>query len=220
MQPGTMGDHSSCKYWSYTSHPDRQAGLGKRCRYLTDAALLSEPVVGRADFDTRAAHGFMFQGMTPASCTCIIGNYRGTPGCPDLVTCPVKVADDDKVGLAPELVHGAMRKLDEECNEIMNGYYRWVDGEGQTATLDRQLRKFAIEAAKVFERFLTIHPYVDGNGHCARLLVFRMLVWARFPPRQWDIDATLDLHQELKAYRREQRGPLIQKLTLFVLQSM
>lgn len=215
-----MQDHTSCKYWSYDNHSDRWLGLVSRCKQLTEDALISTPMVDEADFDTRPSHKFMFQGMTPDSCTCVIGNYRGTEACPELRDCPVRVDDDMTVGLAPGLVGGAMNELDDECNQLMGVHYNWMENEGLTASEDRQLLKFAVVAAKILERFLTIHPYIDGNGHCARLLVLKLFTWANFPPRRWDIDAKMDVYQELKAHRRGQRGPLMQKLTSFVLQSM
>lgn len=215
-----MKDHSSCKYWSYDNHPDRRLGLVSRCKQLTEDALISTPTVGEADFDTRPAHKFMFQGMTPGSCTCIVGNYRGTETCPDLRYCPVRVDNDMKIGFAPELVVGAMSELDDECNQLMGVHHAWLENEGRAAHPERQLMKFAVVAAKIFERFLTIHPYIDGNGHCARLLVLRLFTWANFPPTRWDIDAKLDVYQELTAHRRGERGPLIRKLTSFILQSI
>ena len=115
-----MQDYTSCKYWSYNDHPDRWLGLVRRCKQLTDAALISIPTLGEADFDTRPAHKFIFQGMTPESCNCIIGNYRGTETCPELRYCPVGVENDKRIGLAPELVFGAMSELDDECNQLMN----------------------------------------------------------------------------------------------------
>ncbi|MES2412388.1 MAG: Fic family protein [Pseudomonadota bacterium] len=158
----------------------------------------------------------MFEGMTPSTCTCIVGNYRGTGDCPDLTHCPVGVDDDHRLGFDPALVGIAMVDLEEQFVQVMDVYHVWLKGDGQSATPERQLKKFVVKAAYIFERFLTIHPYIDGNGHCARLMLFRMLTWAGFPPVQWDIDQKLPLYEQIKDHRKGQRGPLMVALTVFI----
>ncbi len=87
---------------------------------------------------------------------------------PNLRYGPVRVDSDMKTGLAPELVMGAMSELDDECNQLMSVHYTWQENEDLTAAEQHRPMKFDDVAAKIFERLLTIHPYIEGNGHCAR----------------------------------------------------
>lgn len=204
MLPGGMRDHTDCKYWNYDNHPDRLVGLPQRCASLTAEALSGQPTVNGSIFETRPDHAVMFAGMTPPWCACLLGNYRGTPDCPDLTQCRVEIPHDREVGIPPELVAAAMKDWEADCISIMLAYDAWIAGDGSSASLELRLKKFAVNAARAFERFLTIHPYIDGNGHCARLMLFRMMVWVGFPPRRWNIDAKLPLNEELSLHRRRQ----------------
>lgn len=220
MLPGGMRDHTDCKYWKYDSHPDRHTLLPSRCRQLIDTALLNCRPLSVSPFDTRPDHAFMFDGMTPVNCTCILGNYRGTRSCPDLVNCRVQVLDDPNVGLEAEFVHNAMVDFEAQGDRVMTAYLRWSGGEGQSEPLVQKVKKFGVVAAYIFERFLTIHPYIDGNGHCARLLLCKLMAWAGFPAREWDIDQKFQIYQDIRLHRAGQRGPLIQKLTTHILSVM
>jgi hypothetical protein len=42
-------------------------------------------------------------------------------------------------------------------------------------------------ACKVFELFLRVHPYANGNGHAARFLTWSILGRYGYWPRQWPI---------------------------------
>lgn len=43
-------------------------------------------------------------------------------------------------------------------------------------------------ASRVFEALLRIHPYVNGNGHIARLIVWCILGRYGYWPLRWTID--------------------------------
>lgn len=164
----------------------------------------------------------MFSNMAPQMCTCIIGNYRGTESCPELVDCPVGVDHDRNLGVPPAIVGIKMRAFEEQCNRIMFKFTEWLNSDaGRSTVLEDRIKKFAVEAAKLFESFLTIHPYMDGNGHCARLLLFRLATWAGFPPRNWDIDKEFPIYEEISLHRSaERRGPLMRQLTQHILEVM
>ena len=187
---------------------------------LIDAGLRNSSPLSASPFDTRQDHAFMFGGMTPADCTCILGNYRGTRSCPDLVDCRVQLLDDPNVGLEAEFVHDAMVEFEAQGDRVMTAYLRWATGEGESEPLVQKVKKFGVVAAYIFERFLTIHPYIDGNGHCARLLLCKLMAWAGFPTREWDIDQKFQIYQDIRLHRAGQRGQLMQKLTSHILSVM
>lgn len=217
-----QASHTDCKYWTYETHPDRDAGLPQRCLELTNRVLSQQIPLDFNPFDTRGAHKFMFGSMTPASCQCIAGNYRGFKDCPDLVDCHVRIDHDRRVGVPPMLVTREMVGFEARCDQIMFRFTEWQKStEGMAAATEHRLNKFAVEAARMLADFLTIHPYMDGNGHCARFLLFRLATWAGLPPRAWKIDDKLPVYEELSLHRGDrQRGPLIQKLAIHLLEAL
>lgn len=211
-----MRDHTDCKYWKYDTHPDRLTLLPLRCKQMTDGVLAAEELL-TSPFETRPDHALMFAGMAPPDCACILGNYRGTRDCPDLVDCRVQILDDPNVGVEPLFVETAMLEFEAQSVRDMTAYLQWVHGAGIAESPVNKVKKFGVVAAFIFERFLTIHPYIDGNGHCARLMLCKLMAVAGFPARDWDIDQKLPIYQEIRVHRTGQRGQLMQKLTKHIL---
>ncbi len=58
--------------------------------------------------------------------------------------------------------------------ELMNDFVIWLQDEDQNDPI-----KFAIDA---HFKFVTIHPFVDGNGRVGRLLMNLLLIRAGYPP--------------------------------------
>lgn len=58
--------------------------------------------------------------------------------------------------------------------ELMNDFIAWLQDEDQNDPI-----KFAIDA---HFKFVTIHPFVDGNGRVGRLLMNLLLIRAGYPP--------------------------------------
>jgi len=66
-------------------------------------------------------------------------------------------------------------------------------------------------ACHVFEVFLRVHPYANGNGHAARLIVWAILCRYGYWPRKWPIEPRLTdpLYTSLLVeYRNGNRMPL------------
>ena len=67
-----------------------------------------------------------------------------------------------------------------------------LDASAATAERPAQrtklLKDVAVFAATILERFFTIHPYVNGNGHMGRLVVWLLLTKYGFPPKSWTVD--------------------------------
>jgi len=71
-----------------------------------------------------------------------------------------------------------------QVESLMAEWVAWIDGAGQA--YDPLLR-----AVIAHHGFLAVHPFVDGNGRTARLLLNLMLMRAHYPPalllRDWRI---------------------------------
>lgn len=81
----------------------------------------------------------------------------------------------------PDAQHGALPGA--EVRFAMAGLERWL-GSAPVHPVER--------AARALERLLSIHPYPDGNGRVARLVVDGILIRSGFPPARL-VPADLDL---------------------------
>ena len=199
-----------CPQWEYRDHPDAPKKLPRRV-----VTLLSNLKSGASDpkltaTDTRKSHLSMFAGLTPPGCDYYAGHYRGESlRC--LEYCRVGVQGDPTVGIPPESVEGATRDLSAIVQTCINGLdagYQLPD-----AHLDKKLKvAYTIAVAcRLFTRFLEIHPYVNGNGHAARLLVVCILGRYGYWPYRWTVEPRPPdpPHTELiKQYRQGNTQPL------------
>lgn len=62
-----------------------------------------------------------------------------------------------------------------EVASLMNDLFTWYEGEGQGLHP-------VVRAARFHHRFVYIHPFADGNGRTARLLMNLILISAGYPP--------------------------------------
>jgi Fic/DOC family len=143
----------------------------------------------KSGFDTRRAHRFFFFGLTPSDCTCIIGKYRGDATCPELQSLQVGIQTDSRVGIPFWLVEKHMIEFERSCDSALAHHQTWLQNKGKNVSQETILLNYLVLMALLLQKFLTIHPYMDGNGHMGRLLVYALLVKAGFDPVKWDIDA-------------------------------
>lgn len=207
-----------CPAWEYDNPGARQT-LALRVQQV-----LVELRVGTVDTaslagDTRPVHERLFRGLTPPGFEYYAGHYRGERYvC--LVQRDVGIRGDPRVGYPAA---GVSRALGELAQTISAGLVV-LDGMHGAAVGDRasartRLLATVVLACRAFELFLRIHPYLNGNGHAARFLLWAILsrygYWpGRFPiePRPQDPPYS-DL---IIQYRNGKREPLEQ----FVLHSL
>ena len=80
--------------------------------------------------------------------------------------------------------------ISEEVTEQMQGFIHWYNTEAnQLHPVER--------AAKVHGEFVKIHPFVDGNGRTARLLMNLELMKAGFPATVIEVDQRLAYYEAL-----------------------
>jgi len=93
------------------------------------------------------AHGLIFAGVYPFA-----GRHRGS-------------GEAVHVGHAEHEFHGKPADHIDDCLCKLNQHAGPID------TWPKEQKAFAIRAARFLRRFFEIHPFADGNGRTARLMV-------------------------------------------------
>ncbi|QKO22612.1 Fic family protein [Rhodoferax sp. BAB1] len=192
--------------WEYKGHPQFNSVVDECAAILDELKKDSQSHQGALS-DTRPTHSRMFTKVTPAACQYLAGNYRGSHH-PCLTTYRVQVGPH--IGTAPIQVDafmqafhvdlaGALQKLDTAAADAKK--------PGEKAKV---LQKIVAVCAATLERFLTIHPYANGNGHTARLLIWILLVrYGRIPVR-WTLEKSPPGYGDLiQKYRCGDTKPLM-----------
>jgi hypothetical protein len=195
-----------CPSWAYEQHQDRDLLLPYSAKALL-RDLGSDRSAWRAVAkDTRPAHGRLFRGLTPPQCDYYAGHYRGEPfRC--LQHLEVRTSDDPNVGRPAARVGALLATLSRLIEEGIAELDSWEMSE------DKVHGSVAL-ACEVFVEFLTIHPYANGNGHAARLVVIAVLASQGLQVNGWPVEPRpaepyIDL---IKKYRKGDREPLERRL--------
>jgi hypothetical protein len=173
--------------WDYDKHPDKHAILPPAI-----ISVLTELRTGQLDSlsslrDTKPIHHRFFNQLTPPELGYFAGNYRGSEfKC--LKYYGVKITGDDRVGFDPSVVSKFMAELADIIIKAVSE----IDGvmslpDNQLCLRDKVLYLVAAVCC-IFEIFLRIHPYANGNGHIGRFCVWAFLGRYNFWPRTWPIE--------------------------------
>jgi hypothetical protein len=169
--------------WEYQNLANHQDVLQR-----TTADVLADLRSGGLDTrtcacDTRQIHRRLFSELTPAERQYLAGHYRGEPF-PCLQHYGVKVRGDERVGCPPHLVLVTMAKF---TAEIARGVDK-IDAMIRTLRPADQVLLPVRFACWVFEAFLRIHPYANGNGHIARFSIWAVLGRYGLWPNKWSVE--------------------------------
>lgn len=208
-----------CPAWSYAKDSADTAETAARIKAFllklhADPLGVSEAVLT----DARPFHQLLFEGMATDDQRSFIGNFRGASpdGChPCLPHYNVNIDLDE--GMPHSFVDGVMKTLSLSMRRvagIIDSLHRLDDVPG-SIKLYRAV-EFACDA---FSGFCRVHPFVDGNGHVGRMLVWAILVRYGYYPNGWTIDprpagqldaAKIDEYtHRLRKFRQGDREPMI-----------
>lgn len=206
-----MRTHNNPYDWEYDDHPNR-AEITRRC------VVLGANLIGNSSrylrpkkrySTTLRAHKYVFRLFTPPGHWFYAGKYRGSKY-PIIETYNVQIRSDPKVGLAFAKVKQHMTLFDKQFEQAMDRFDQLFRDETKNKAV---LLVMLVETlANFLVRFLTIHPYVNGNGHMARLLVLAMLGRVNIRPHTWSIDDRPPYDQAIFDYRRGNVRPLVKVL--------
>jgi hypothetical protein len=152
--------------------------------------------------DTRPLHKDFFHNLTPDLVPYFAGNYRGQSYfC--LEHMMVGIGSDSRVGSHPRHVLREMQVLSLAVEKaIATVLFRFANPA--TYARPQVIIQMTNVVASAFVRFLTIHPYANGNGHASRFILnalfgtFDFWVIDSFPVHARPFDAYGDMIAEFR----------------------
>lgn len=174
-----------CPEFEYSDHPQKGQVLRASLREALKAIRDSRSVDLLAD--TRPLHRRLFHDFCPLGFEYFAGHYRGEDfRC--LKHYGVQISSDPRVGIEPHRVPGKMARFGAEIRSGMVGIdsvARLPDSQVRPA---EKLANAVAFASRIFVDFLTVHPYANGNGHTARLLLTGLLMRYGYLLRGFPVD--------------------------------
>lgn len=175
-----------CPPWEYTQSLGYKPILAARAKgtLIRLHGLSPADKIGCA-IETRPIHAAFFEGLTPIGFAYYAGHYRGEDF-PCLRESRVGIQGDPLVGHAPAgVVADVARFASEIETAVSDADFVWAVNDRVLTDAEKLYRVVALAVA-LFVYFLQIHPYVNGNGHMARLSLIAFLSrfninLARFP---------------------------------------
>jgi hypothetical protein len=197
---------TSCPPWEYKDFPGASAKLAERAPeiliWLYGLSPLERVAKSR---DTRALHRWLFDGLTPEKFGYYAGHYRGENFlC--LLHCSVGIAGNPLVGTPPSRVASAIYAFADDLRAATASLdILWPVNE-QIIPKAVKIRRTAEIVAAIFNSFLLIHPYINGNGHMARFIAVAIFSLYGLLPRRWPINERPPDPPYSELIRRYQHG--------------
>lgn len=174
-----------CPHFDYEHVPQHRERLRERTQEVVSGLRRRQLDPSRSAADSREVHKRLFTQLTPPGHDYFAGHYRG-----EAFRClkfyGVHVPSDSRVGLRPESVLSVMGAF---ATEVGRGFASLdaTHGDPQRPPGDKLVTTVRF-ACMVFERFLAVHPYANGNGHAARFITWAILGHYNYWPRNWPIE--------------------------------
>ena len=178
---------ADCPAWEYDNHPDRKTVLQKEIKSILIELRKQQINALDSVVDTRNVHHRLFNQLTPPDCPYYASHYRG-----ENFRClkfnQVGIRSDTRVGFKPHLVHGYMDELGGIVKEAAAALDEGMKAPDAKIPSKDKILYIVAATCRIFELFLRIHPYVNGNGHIARFCIWALLGRYGLWPTKWPID--------------------------------
>lgn len=178
---------ADCPTWEYDNHPERTTVLQNEINSILIELRKQQINTLDSVVDTRNTHHRLFNRLTPPECPYYAGHYRG-----ENFRClkynQVVIRSDPRVGFKPHLVLGHLDELGKIIREAVAALDEGMKVPNAKIQLKDKIVYIVAATCRIFELFLRIHPYVNGNGHAARFCVWALLGRYGLWPTKWPID--------------------------------
>ena len=194
---------AGCQEFEYDALTGARSVLQGRLKHVLCFLQADPELCKLAACQTRPAHALLYYGLTPLGHDYYAGHFRGEPyRC--LKNYEVAIRDDPAVGFPAAEVLDEMSRFERSVAAAIAALDAYaVSGRSRASLLIR----IAQAAAVLFELFLRIHPYANGNGHIARLIVCAVMGRYRLWPRQWSVEPRpVDWARFLEALKRQRHA--------------
>ncbi|MER9702184.1 Fic family protein [Mesorhizobium sp. M0146] len=163
------------KNWEYKDVPSSDGLLARRSvSFLTTVRGLNPSQKASLSKDLRPLHGALFRTLTPPHFLYFAGHYRGEAyRC--LLMYTVGISGDKRVGHPPGTVPMEMEKFALDIARIISDMDLTFQAPSAWFSPEEKLLRAIQLVAALFVYFLEIHPFANGNGHMARMLIICLL---------------------------------------------
>ena len=167
-----MHPFSECPNWEYTDDPHHAQILKVEAAKILQAIYDGALSIDVAALDTRPTHKQLFSRLVHPKMWYLAGHYRGEDfKC--LRYRPAGIPVNPRVGSQPAVVNLDLREFRKHVRATVAGLDTLMELPDAKISPREKLKYIVAAACSLFSEFLLIHPYANGNGHIARI----MLTW-------------------------------------------
>jgi fido (protein-threonine AMPylation protein) len=173
--------------WEYANHPKRALILRERTEDILVQLYQRHLDFTESAADTRPIHGYLFSLLVPREYIYYAGHYRGEDF-PGLKNYEVVTTGNTDIGYPAFLVVQRMEKIGQWVREGIKGLDAIHERSDTSLSLEDKLLNTVAFACMIFDEFLQVHPYVNGNGHAARFMLWAILGRYGYWPQKFPIE--------------------------------
>lgn len=196
---------ADCPRWDYGQHAHASQLIQAAVRKILVQVGSAKGRAPALATDTRPFHRQVFLKLAPPGYEYYAGNYRGSDfRCLKCVR--VGVVGDLRVGYSPADVSRGVSRFNVNLRAGIAGLDEAFALPNAKLSPQAKLMYLVTFVSRAFIDFLTIHPYIDGNGHIARLIVWALLTRYDYWPNRWPIEPRTQDPEYLNTIRAYRDG--------------
>jgi hypothetical protein len=172
--------------WEYEDHAGWDVTLARLAAEILITLRRGTLDILSVSCDSRPVHFKLFESLTPRDCSYFAGHYRG-----ENYRClrfyNVRIPTDPRVGWPCDGLPLVMGRIADSVLRSIKSLDEGHKAPESQLPPEQKLIFVVACACRLFELFLRIHPYANGNGHAARFLVWSILGRYGYWPRRWPL---------------------------------